>query len=54
MDSIKKLRVDKDLSDKMCDVCDIEILPKFKNMEMKKSIYPIVSPENIRQSREWK
>ena len=30
MDFIKILREDNDLSDLLCDVCDIEILPEFK------------------------
>ena len=30
MDYIKILREDNDLSDLLCDVCDIEILPEFK------------------------
>lgn len=30
MDFIKTLRDDKDLSDLLCDVCDIEILPEFE------------------------
>lgn len=30
MDFIKFLREDKDLSDLLCDVCDIEIFPEFK------------------------
>ena len=30
MDFIKILREDSDLSDLLCDVCDIEILPEFK------------------------
>ncbi len=30
MDFIKILREDEDLSDLLCDVCDIEILPEFK------------------------
>ena len=29
MDFIKMLREDHDLSDLLCDVCDIEILPEF-------------------------
>lgn len=33
MDFIKRLREDSDLSDLMCDVCDIEILPEFKAPE---------------------
>lgn len=30
MDFIKMLREDHDLSDLLCDVCDIEIFPEFK------------------------
>lgn len=30
MDFIKMLREDNDLSDLLCDVCDVEILPEFK------------------------
>ncbi len=33
MDFIKMLREDNDLSDLLCDVCDIEILPGFKTPE---------------------
>lgn len=30
MDFIEMLREDNDLSDLLCDVCDIEIFPEFK------------------------
>ena len=33
MDFIKMLREDNDLSDLLCDVCDMEILPEFKEPE---------------------
>ncbi len=33
MDYIKMLREDSDLSDLLCDVCDIEVLPEFKTPE---------------------
>lgn len=33
MDFIKILREDSDLSDLLCDVCDVEILPEFKTPE---------------------
>lgn len=33
MDFIKMLRKDADLSDLLCDVCDVEILPEFKTPE---------------------
>lgn len=33
MDFIKMLREDHDLSDLLCDVCDIEIFPEFKTPE---------------------
>lgn len=33
MDFIKMLQEDNDLSDLICDVCDIEILPEFKTPE---------------------
>lgn len=33
IDFIKMLREDNDLSDLLCDVCDIEILPEFKTPE---------------------
>lgn len=33
MDFIKMLREDNDLSDLLCDVCDIEILPEFQTPE---------------------
>lgn len=33
MDFIKTLREDSDLSDLLCDVCDVEILPEFKEPE---------------------
>lgn len=33
MDYIKMLREDSDLSDLLCDVCDIELLPEFKTPE---------------------
>lgn len=33
MDFIKMLRKDNDLSDLLCDVCDVEILPEFKTPE---------------------
>lgn len=31
MDLLKKLREDNDLSDLLCDVCDVEILSEFKS-----------------------
>ena len=33
MDYIKMLREDKDLSDLLCDVCDVEIFPEFRMPE---------------------
>ena len=33
MDYIKMLREDSNLSDLLCDVCDIELLPEFKTPE---------------------
>ena len=33
MDYIKMLRKDRRLSDLLCDVCDIEVLPEFRMPE---------------------
>ena len=33
MDFIKMLREDNELSDLMCDVCDMEILPEYRKPE---------------------